>query len=166
MAVDRVLTTVLFTDIVDSTELASRLGDERWGKLLDRHNQLVRKELNRFGGREVKTTGDGFLAMFDGPARAIRCAEATQAALKSIGLRERFGVHTGECDVVGTDVAGVSAHIASRVAALSNGENVVVTSTLKDLVTGSGIAFRELGTYSLKGVEGSWRLYEVDHGTN
>ena len=134
--------------------------------LLEDERAMVRPVFQRHGRREVKTTGDGCLATFDGPARAIRCAEAAQAALKSMGPRVRFGLHTGECETVGTDVAGVCVHVASRVAALASGESVVVTGTLQDLVAGSGIGFRELGTYSLKGVEGWWRLYEADRGAN
>ena len=163
--VDRVLMTLLFTDLVDSTSLASKLGDAHWGELLERHNRLVRRELKRFAGREVKTMGDGFLATFDGPARAIRCAEAIRSGAKELGLAVRLGLHTGECDVVGKDVAGLGVHIASRVSSLANGQNVLVTSTVKDLVAGSGIDFRDLGLHDLRGIPGSWHLYQTVPGT-
>ena len=158
---NRVLATVLFSDIVGSTERATVLGDQGWTETLARHNQAVRKELARFSGREVKTTGDGFLAVFDGPARAVRCGAAIQASAKAIGLTVRIGVHTGECEQIGTDIGGIGVHIASRVAHLSDGHHVLATSTVKDLTSGSGIDFRELGERLLKGVSERWRLYEA-----
>lgn len=161
---DRVLATVMFTDIVGSTELATRLGDRRWHDLLERHNNYVRKELIRFRGREVKTTGDGSLATFDGPARAIRCALAIREAVRGLGIDVRAGLHTGECELVGDDVGGVAIHIGARVAALAGAGEVLVSSTVKDLVAGSGIAFEERGTHTLKGVPGEWRLFSVASG--
>jgi class 3 adenylate cyclase/alpha-beta hydrolase superfamily lysophospholipase len=161
VATDRVLLTLLFTDIVRSTQQATALGDERWRELLVRHNQMIRKELGRFAGHEVKTTGDGMLATFDGPARAIRCAEAIRRAARELPLQIRLGIHTGECEVVGEDVAGVSVHVAARVSALSDGSDLLVTGTVKDLVAGSGIEFRDRGLHALKGLEGERQLYEV-----
>jgi pimeloyl-ACP methyl ester carboxylesterase len=161
-ATERVLTTVMFTDIVGSTKQARALGDRKWAHLLARHNQLIRRELIRFSGREVKATGDGFLATFDGPARAIRCAGAIHRSAYELGLSIRIGLHTGECEVMGEDIGGISVHIASRVAGTSDGTNVLVTSTLKDLVAGSGIAFHDRGRRVLKGVDEPWRLFEVN----
>ncbi|MGC2289020.1 MAG: adenylate/guanylate cyclase domain-containing protein [Thermoplasmata archaeon] len=158
---ERVLTTVMFTDIVGSTRQAKALGDRKWAQLLARHNQLIRRELTRFGGREVKSTGDGFLATFDGPARGIRCGGAIQRAARELGLSIRIGLHTGECEVLGEDLGGISVHIASRVAGKSDGTNVLVTSTLKDLVAGSGIDFRDRGMHILKGVDEPRRIFEV-----
>lgn len=158
---ERVLTTVMFTDIVGSTERARVLGDRKWAVLLARHNQLVRRELGRFGGHEVKATGDGFLATFDGPARGIRCACAIQRAARDVGLSVRVGLHTGECEIMGDDIGGLSVHIASRVAGKSDGTHVLVTSTLKDLVAGSGIAFHDRGRHVLKGIEEPRRIFEV-----
>lgn len=160
-AAERMLTTVMFTDIVESTKQAKALGDRKWAHLLARHNQLIRRELTRFGGREVKATGDGFLATFDGPARGIRCACAIHRAVGDLGLTVRIGLHTGECEVMGDDIGGLSVHLASRVAGKSDGTNVLVTSTLKDLVAGSGIEFRDHGRHSLKGVGEPWKLFEV-----
>ena len=160
-SVDRVLLSILFTDIIGSTELASKLGDRSWRDLLDRHNHAVRAQLSRFRGREVKTTGDGFLAVFDGPARAIRSAEAIRRATADLGLQVRLGIHTGECELLDGDVAGVGVHIAARVAAQSSGRAVLVTSTVKNLTAGAGIQFTDAGLHSLKGVEGSWHLYEA-----
>jgi class 3 adenylate cyclase len=161
---DRVLTTVMFTDIVGSTRRARTLGDRNWTHLLAGHNQMIRRELTRYGGREVKTTGDGFLITFDGPARGIRCACAIQRAGRESGLLIRIGLHTGECEVIGEDIGGLGVHIASRVAAKSDGSDVLVTSTLKDLVAGSGIRFQDRGRHSLKGVGETWRLFEVSGG--
>jgi class 3 adenylate cyclase len=161
---DRVLATVLFTDIVGSTEQASRLGDRRWRELLDRHHGLVRQQLARYQGREVDTAGDGFLATFDGPARAIRCASAIQGGMASIGLEVRAGVHTGECELFGDTIAGVAVHTGARVAAAAGPGEVLVSQTVKDLVAGSGISFEERGTHVLKGVPGEWRLYAVAGG--
>jgi class 3 adenylate cyclase len=158
---DRVLATVLFTDIVGSTERAAALGDRRWGELLAAHHAAVRQELDRFRGREVNTTGDGFLALFDGPARAVRCAVAIAAAVRNVGLEVRAGVHTGECAVRGDDVEGLAVHIGARVSALAGANEVYASSTVKDLVAGSGIEFDDRGEHELKGVPGSWRVYAV-----
>jgi class 3 adenylate cyclase len=160
-ASDRVLATVLFTDIVSSTERAAELGDRRWRELLERHNELVRRELERFRGREIDTAGDGFLATFDGPARAIRCARAIESAMREVGVVLRAGLHTGECELIGDKVAGVAVHTGARVAALAGPGEVLVSSTVKDLVAGSGIEFQDRGTHDLKGVPGEWRLYSV-----
>jgi class 3 adenylate cyclase len=159
--IDRVLTTVVFSDIVGSTELAASLGDERWRALLDAHDRAVRKELRRFRGREIKTTGDGFFASFDGPARAIRCAEAVINATRDLGIDIRVGLHTGECEVRGDDLGGLAVHIAARIGALAGPGEVLVTSTVKDLVVGSGIVFDDRGTRALKGVPDPWRLLAV-----
>ena len=158
---DRVLATVLFTDIVGSTEQATRLGDRRWRDLLERHHALVRQQLERFKGREVDTAGDGFLATFDGPARAIRCASAIHAFMRGIGLEVRAGLHTGECELFGDKVAGVAVHTGARVAAAARPGEVLVSQTVKDLVAGSGIEFEERGAHVLKGVPGEWNLYAV-----
>jgi pimeloyl-ACP methyl ester carboxylesterase len=158
---DRVLATVLFTDIVGSTEQATKLGDRRWRTMLERHHSLVRQHLERFQGREVDTAGDGFLATFDGPARAIRCASAVQASMRGIGLEVRAGLHTGECELFGDKVAGVAVHTGARVAAAAGPGEVLVSQTVKDLVAGSGIEFDDRGTRELKGVPGEWRLYAV-----
>jgi class 3 adenylate cyclase len=160
-AADRVLTTVMFTDIIGSTKQARALGDQKWAHLLVRHNQVIRREFARFGGHEVKSTGDGFLATFDGPARGIRCAFAIQRASRDLGLSIRIGLHTGECEVMGEDIGGLAVHLASRVAGKSDGTNVLVTSTLKDLVSGSGIDFHDHGRHVLKGAGRAWRLFEV-----
>jgi class 3 adenylate cyclase len=158
---ERVLATVLFTDIVASTERATELGDRRWRELLESHHAVVRRELERFRGREVDTAGDGFLATFDGPARAIRCARAIGAALREIGVELRAGLHTGECELMGDKVAGVAVHTGARVAAQAAPGEILVSSTVKDLVAGSGIEFDDRGTHELKGVPGEWRLYAV-----
>jgi class 3 adenylate cyclase len=158
---DRVLATVLFTDIVRSTERAAELGDRRWRELLDAHDATVRRELARARGREIKTTGDGFLAAFDGPARAIRCAVAMVQHSRSLGLEIRAGLHTGECEVRGDDLAGIALHIGARVAALAAPGEVLVTSTVRDLVAGSGLSFSERGSRSLKGVPGEWSILAV-----
>jgi class 3 adenylate cyclase len=157
---DRVLATIVFTDIVGSTEKASALGDHRWRDLLADHNRVVRRNLNRFRGREVKTTGDGFLAVFDGPARAVRCACAIADDVKSLGIEVRTGLHTGECEVTDTDdYSGLAVHIGARVSALAGPSEVLVSSTVKDLVAGSGLQFVERGSHALKGVPGEWRIY-------
>ena len=156
---ERALATVLFTDIVDSTRTAAELGDERWRQLLECHHRTVREALGGFGGREVKSIGDGFMAAFDGPARAIRCAQAIVAASEDAGLRVRAGVHTGECEVMGEDIGGIAVHIAARVSALAGPGEVLVSRTVKDLVAGSGIEFTDRGTHTLKGVPDSWQLY-------
>jgi class 3 adenylate cyclase len=158
---ERVLATVLFTDIVGSTERASLLGDRAWKELLARHHAVVREELARFRGREIDTAGDGFLATFDGPARAVRCATAIVAAMPGIGLQVRAGVHTGEIELIGPGVGGIAVHIGARVAALAGPSEVLVSGTVHDLVAGSGIEFESRGEASLKGVPGRWRLFSV-----
>jgi class 3 adenylate cyclase/pimeloyl-ACP methyl ester carboxylesterase len=159
--IDRILTTVLFTDIVRSTERAATLGDERWRSHLDAHDRAVRDQFRRFRGREINTTGDGFVASFDGPARAIRCAKAIVEAAERLGLELRGGLHTGECEVRGDDLGGLAVHIAARVGALAAPGEVLVSGTVKDLVVGSGIEFAERGEETLHGVPGSWRLFAV-----
>lgn len=159
--VDRVLTTILFTDIVGSTETAASLGDSRWRTVLDAHDRAVREQLHRIGGREVKHTGDGFLISFDGPARGIRCAKAISEAAKSMGIEIRAGLHTGECEVRGDDLGGMAVHIAARVNALAAPGEILVTSTVKDLVIGSGMEFTERGEHILKGVPESWVLFSA-----
>jgi pimeloyl-ACP methyl ester carboxylesterase len=159
---DRLLATVLFTDIVDSTPKAIELGDRDWRDLLERHHALVRRELLRFRGREIDTTGDGFLATFDGPARAIRCACAIVDGVRDLGLSIRAGLHTGECEVADGKVAGIAVHTGARVAAQAVADEVLVSSTVKDLVAGSGITFVERGLRELKGIPGEWRLFAVD----
>jgi pimeloyl-ACP methyl ester carboxylesterase len=158
---DRILATVVFTDIVGSTQQAAALGDRRWRALLEHHRTLVRKELQRFRGREVDTAGDGFLATFDGPARAIRCSMAIQEAVQEIGLAVRAGVHTGEIELMDGGVGGIAVHIAARVAALAGAGQVLASSTVKDLVAGSGMHFEDFGIHELKGVPGEWRLYSA-----
>jgi class 3 adenylate cyclase len=159
--VDRVLTTVLFTDIVGSTERAASLGDQRWHALLDAHDRAVREQVRRFKGREIKTTGDGFLVAFDGPARAIRCAQAIVESTGKLGIEVRAGLHTGECEVRGDDLGGLAVHIAARVGALAHPGEVLVSSTVRDLVAGSGIEFGDRGEHELKGVPESWKLFAV-----
>ena len=158
---DRVLSTVLFTDIVDSTKRAAELGDEGWRTLLLNHDLVVRGSLTRFRGQEVKTIGDGFLATFDGPARAVRCAIAIRDALSDYGLDVRSGLHTGEIITSGGDVTGIAVNIAARVSAMAAPHEVLVSSTVKDLVAGSGIGFESRGTHRLKGVPDEWRLFAV-----
>lgn len=159
---DRVLRTVLFTDIVGSTERAAEAGDRRWRDLLDAHDSIIRRELERFRGTEVKTMGDGFLAAFDGPARAVRCAQAILEDARQLRIQVRAGLHTGECEVRGTDLAGIAVHIGARVASLADGGEVLVTSTVRDLVAGSGIEFAERGAHFLKGVPGEWQVLAVE----
>jgi class 3 adenylate cyclase/pimeloyl-ACP methyl ester carboxylesterase len=161
VAEDRVLATVLFTDIVDSTRRAAEMGDRHWHALLDAHDVIVRAQLGRFRGREVNTSGDGFLAMFDGPQRAIRCAMAIRDAVQSLGIEVRAGLHTGECEVRGDDIGGIGVHIGARVSALAGPNDVLVSSTLRDLVIGSGLEFEERGAHALKGVPGKWHLFAV-----
>jgi class 3 adenylate cyclase len=161
--IDRVLVSVLFTDIVASTERAATMGDQRWRSLLDRHDQIVREQLRIFRGREVNTTGDGFVASFDGPARAIRCGQAIIDATRVLGIELRVGLHTGECEVRGKDLGGLAVHIAARVGSLASPSEVLVSTTVKDLVVGSGIQFQNRGEYELKGVPGSWRLFRVEN---
>ena len=158
---DRVLATVLFTDLVGSTERATELGDRRWRELLEAHHAAVRHELERFGGREIDTAGDGFLAGFDGPARAIRCARAVVDAVSALGLEVRAGVHPGECEVIGEKLAGVAVHVGARVAAVAGPGEVLVSSTVHDLIAGSGIELADRGLHALKGVEDERRLYAV-----
>jgi class 3 adenylate cyclase len=156
---DRMLATVLFTDIVGSTERAAALGDRAWCDLLERHDRLTRRQLERYRGREVKSVGDGFLAVFDGPARGIRCARAIADEVRPLGVELRAGLHTGECELMGEDVGGIAVHIGARVAAKAVAGEVLVSSTVKDLVVGSGIAFADRGAHTLKGAPGEWRLY-------
>lgn len=158
---DRVLATVIFTDIVGSTERAAELGDRQWRELLETYYSLARRQLERFRGRELDTAGDGLYAAFDGPARAIRCAVAIRDGVRSIGLDVRAGVHTGECEVIGEKIGGIAVHIGARVAGMSRPGEVLVTSTVKDLVAGSGVKFEDRGTHPLKGVPGDWHLYAV-----
>ncbi len=158
---DRVLATVLFTDIVGSTEHASKVGDRVWADLVERHHTAIRRELARFRGREIDTAGDGFLATFDGPARAIRCAIESTRVVRQLGLEIRAGVHTGEVELVGDKVRGLAVHIGSRVASLARPGEVLASSTVKDLVAGSGLRFGDRGDHALKGVPGSWRLFSV-----
>ena len=160
-SVERVLATVVFTDIVGSTAKAQTLGDRAWGDLQDLHDKAVRKELARFRGNEVKWTGDGFLAAFDRPARAIQCALTIVSNVRALGLEVRAGIHTGEVDFVKGDIRGIAVHIASRVADLANGGDVLVSRTVKDLVAGSGIAFQDYGTHELKGVTDPWMLFRA-----
>jgi pimeloyl-ACP methyl ester carboxylesterase len=158
---ERTLATVLFTDIVGSTERAAELGDRRWRDLLERHDALVRRQLDLHRGREVKTMGDGFLATFDGPARAIRCACAIRDQLSGIGIEVRAGIHTGEVELIGDDVGGMAVNIGARIGALADGGEVRVSSTVKELVVGSGLKFAERGAHTLKGAPGEWRLFAV-----
>ena len=158
---DRVLATVMFTDIVSSTERAAELGDRRWRDLIQSHDTLVRRQLERHRGRAVKTLGDGFLATFDGPARGVRCAQAIREGVRSLGVEIRAGLHTGELEVMGDDVGGMAVNIGARVGAKAEPGEVLVSSTVTDLVVGSGLEFRERGTHELKGVPGQWRLYAV-----
>ena len=161
VADDRVLATVLFTDIVDSTRRAAEIGDRDWHALLDAHDAVIRAQLSRFRGREVNTSGDGFLAMFDGPQRAIRCAMSIRDAVQALGIEVRAGLHTGECEVRGDDIGGIGVHIGARVSALAGPNDVLVSSTLRDLVIGSGLEFEERGAHELKGVPGEWHLFAV-----
>jgi class 3 adenylate cyclase len=156
-----VLATVLFTDVVGSTDKACEVGDACWKELLEKHNATVRAVLARYGGTEVKTTGDGFLATFDGPSRAVKCAQAICEGVKPLGLEVRAGCHTGEIELMGTDVGGIAVHIGARVGALARPSEVLVSSTVKDLVAGSGLVFVDRGEHELKGVPGSWHLYRV-----
>jgi class 3 adenylate cyclase/dienelactone hydrolase len=159
--VDRVLKTVLFTDIVGSTARLAEVGDSRFEQLLDDHDAAIRQELARFDGEEVNTTGDGFLATFDGPARAIRCAQSITRQSRGVGVEVRAGLHTGECDVRGADLAGMTVHIGARVADLAGAGEVLVTSTVRDLVIGSGFHFEPRGAHELKGVPGQWNVLAV-----
>jgi class 3 adenylate cyclase len=158
---ERVLATVMFTDIVASTDRAAKIGDRAWRGLLDRHNDLVRDRLGRFRGREVKTVGDGFVATFDGPARAVSCAQEIVEGVDELGLAVRCGLHTGECELLDTDVGGIAVHIGARVCALARGSEVLVSSTVRDLVVGSELSFEDRGVHELRGVPGEWRLYAL-----
>jgi pimeloyl-ACP methyl ester carboxylesterase len=160
---DRVLATVLFTDIVGSTERALELGDRRWREVLEQYYGIARRELARFRGREIDTAGDGLFAAFDGPARAIRCACRIREEVRPLGLEVRSGLHAGECEVVGQKIGGIAVHIGARVASAAAPGEVVVSGTVKDLVAGSGIGFKERGTHALKGLPGAWPLFMVDN---
>jgi class 3 adenylate cyclase len=153
--------TVLFTDIVGSTAMAAELGDRRWSELRERHNEVVRAELADFRGREIDTAGDGFFATFDGAARAIRCACSATQAVSKLGIELRAGLHTGECEVVGATVSGIAVHIGARIASMAQPGEVLVSSTVKDLVAGSQIEFEDRGEHSLKGIADAWRLFAV-----
>jgi class 3 adenylate cyclase/pimeloyl-ACP methyl ester carboxylesterase len=161
MGLDRVLSTVLFTDIVGSTSKAAELGDGRWKELLSRHDEMAKRAIEQYRGRYVNTTGDGLIATFDGPARAVRCAHAMVETVRPLGLEIRAGCHTGECELVGDDVRGLAVHIGSRVASMAGASEVWTSSTVKDLVAGSGLMFEDVGEHELKGVPDRWHLYRV-----
>jgi len=152
----------MFTDVVGSTDQAAGMGDRRWSELIATHDDLTRAELEHFRGREIGTTGDGFLATFDGPGRAVRCACAIRDAVRAIGINVRVGLHTGEIDLHGDDIGGIAVHIAQRVQALAQPNEVLVSRTVADLVAGSGIAFADRGSHALKGVPNQWRLFAVE----
>jgi class 3 adenylate cyclase len=158
---ERVLATILFTDIVGSTQKAAEFGDARWRGLVERHHAGVRTLLERFRGREVDTAGDGFFATFDGPARAIRCAQAIVESVRALGIEIRAGLHTGECELVDGKVGGLAINIGARIASAAQPSEVLVSQTAKDLVVGSALSFEERGDHELKGVPGTWRLYSV-----
>ena len=158
---ERVLATILFTDIVGSTELAARLGDAKWRDLLERHHAIVRRELARFQGRELDTAGDGFFATFDGPARAVLAAAALRDPLRALGLEIRSGLHTGECEVSGGKVVGIAVSIGARISSLAGPGEVLVSSTVRDLVAGSGLRFEDRGEHQLKGIADAWRLFAL-----
>jgi class 3 adenylate cyclase len=159
---DRVLATLMFTDVVSSTERAVELGDKRWRDLLGNFYSTVRKEIHTFRGKDVNTTGDGLLATFDGPARAIRCATSVREHVRPLGIQVRTGLHTGECELMGDDVGGIAVHIAARVQAAAGPDEVLVSSTVKDLVAGSQLRFADRGSHQLKGVPDEWRLFAVE----
>jgi class 3 adenylate cyclase len=159
---ERLLTTVLFTDVVGSTERMTDLGDERWRELVERHHDLVRRMLSRYRGVEVDTAGDGFFATFDGPARAIRCGRAIQAEVADLGISARAGVHTGECEIIDGKPGGLAVVVGARISAAAEAGELLVSGTVRDLVAGSGITFEERGEHQLKGIPGEWRLYAVD----
>ena len=159
---DRVLASILFTDIVESTKRLVELGDRRWKDLLTQHHSLVRDQLARHRGREIDTAGDGFLATFDGPPRAVRCGRAIVDSVRKLGIHVRAGVHTGECEVIGEKLGGIAVHIGARIGALAAPDEVLVSRTVSDLVAGSGLQFEERGTHSLKGVPGSWQLLAAE----
>jgi class 3 adenylate cyclase len=158
---NRVLVTLLFTDLVGATARAADLGDSAWRDLLTRHHEVIRREITRYRGREVDTAGDGLFATFDGPARAIRCADAIRSGLRDLQLDVRVGVHTGECELVGEKPAGIAVHTGARIAAAAAAGEILVSSTVRDLVAGSGISFEDRGMHALKGVPEEWRLYTV-----
>jgi len=158
---DRVLATVMFTDIVDSTRRAAEAGDRSWRDLIERHDDLTRRQLERFRGREVKTLGDGFLATFDGPARGIECAAAIRDGVRRLGLEVRAGLHTGECELAGSDVRGMAVNIGARIGSLAQPSEVLVSSTVKDLVVGADLEFTDRGEHELKGVPGTWHLFSA-----
>ena len=160
--VERVVTTLLFTDIVGSTRHADRMGDAAWKALLEEHHELIRQELGAHRGRAVNTTGDGFLARFDSPAQAVRCARSIRDAMKRLNLEVRAGIHTGECEVHGTDLAGIALHIAARIVSLAGPNEVLVSQTVKDLAAGSGLRFEARGAHALKGVEGDYNIFAVE----
>jgi class 3 adenylate cyclase len=162
----RVLATVMLTDIVGSTERGAEIGDTAWKALRERHDALVRQQLPRFGGRELKQTGDGFLATFDGPARAVDCAEAVREAIPELGLELRIGIHTGECEVIGDDITGMAVNIAARIGGLAGPSEIFVSSTVRDLVVGSHLRFVDAGAHELKGVPGEWRIFRVAEAGN
>jgi class 3 adenylate cyclase len=162
LSVDRVLATVMFTDIVGSTEKAAALGDRSWRHLLEAHDAIVRRNLTRFRGRGVMTTGDGFLATFDAPARGVRCARAIVDQIKPLGIEIRAGLHTGECEMIGDDVKGIAVYTGARVAALAGSGEILVSGTVKDLVAGSGLRFSDRGIQSLKGIPGEWRIFAAE----
>jgi class 3 adenylate cyclase len=161
-APERVLTTLLFTDIVDSTLHAERMGDARWRSVLDDHHALVRQQLGAHQGREVKTTGDGFLARFDSPAQAVRCATSIRDEVARLGLEIRSGIHTGECEVHGTDLAGIALHTASRIMSLAGAGQILASQTVRDLAAGSGLRFADRGPQTLKGVQGQINVFALD----
>jgi class 3 adenylate cyclase len=165
-APDRILSAVLFTDIVDSTRQAADIGDSEWRALIRRHDDIVRSQLQHFGGREIDRTGDGFLSAFDSPARAIRCAQGICAATHGIGVRVRAGVHSGEFEVIGDHLGGIGVHIGARIGGLAGPDEVLVSQSVKDAVIGSGITFDDRGTHELKGVPGQWQLYAVASKTS
>jgi class 3 adenylate cyclase len=162
---ETVLATVLFTDIVGSTAKLAELGDARWRELVERHHAVIRQQLGRFRGTEVDTAGDGFFATFDGPIRAIKCATAITESLRKLGLEVRAGLHTGECEVIGDKITGIAVNIGARIAARAGPGEILVSSTVKDLVAGSGLGFADVGEHQLKGIPGAWRIYRVSADT-
>jgi class 3 adenylate cyclase len=156
-----VLATILFTDIVDSTSRANEMGDKAWRELLKAHDATVRREIARFRGSEVKSLGDGFLVLFDGPARAIHCAQSIIEAMAPLGIKVRAGLHTGEVQQTEVDVLGIAVHLAARIMGAASASEVIISRTVKDLVAGSGIAFDDAGEHSLKGIREKWQLYKV-----
>jgi class 3 adenylate cyclase len=161
---ERVLATLMFTDIVGSTERAQRMGDAAWRSLLGEHHALVRRELLAYRGREINTAGDGFLARFESPASAVRCAKAIRDGVRQMDLEVRAGVHTGECEIHGNDLAGIALHVAARIVALAGANEIVVSQMVKDLAAGSGLRFAPRGSHTLKGIQGEWTLFAVEDG--